>query len=58
MWCKKNPSKDMVIPQFLLVSLLYHKWIMVAKFGNNENFKIKSLTLLIRIVIIKKIEGG
>jgi mannose-6-phosphate isomerase-like protein (cupin superfamily) len=46
----------MVIPQFLLVSLLYHKWIMVAKFGNNENFRIKSLTLLIRIVIIKKIK--
>ena len=31
---------------------------MVVKFGNNENVKIKSLTLLIRIVIIKKIEGG
>ena len=31
---------------------------MVAKFGNNENVEIKSLTLLIRIVIIKKIEGG
>jgi len=48
----------MVIPQFLLVYLLYHNWIVVVKFGNNENVEIKSLTLLIRIVIIKKIEGG